>query len=859
MAARRRLRLATILLVASRAAALATPATRSLSPPAHRFAPPPLRTAGPLLCSGAGGVSSKGDAAEHPPDWGGRPRGLGPRGWPSRAAAVRAARLRRRWLLQLERAGGWLSAMAAAASRSAASARVALVAVLLMACTSRGPLADRLAEPAGGGAPPSTMQRLVQSRGAEERVRVRFGGGGGRTSAAATALARTAEAPSGLVGRSASAVAQTWREVREHASPAERDTMVLLATAALVTPIMGTLNLSPVLGFLFAGILLGPTGLGVVSDVATTTKLAEFGVVFFLFEMGLELELERLKSVGRDAFRLGGAQFALTSLVFGAVATAFGASGPAAVVLGGGLALSSSAFVIQLLSEKGELATRFGRASFGILLFQDIADIAVVPLLVVTPLLGGSSGAALGAALRVAAIKSASALAIIFLTGRLLLQRAFQLVASARDQTAFLPPSPSACIARDQTAFLAITLLTVLSMSAFTQALGFSLLTCCLGLFFVTTGFSIDLPPPTDQLAAGLFFVTTGFSIDLPLALASAPAVVGLALALHLSKTAIVAAICTANQMKPAAALRSGTAHLAATATSRLLLSQGGEFAFVIFGLAQTHGILPVGQVKLMLTVVVLSMFLTPFLNELGASLSTRLEKARGGLVLQPDSEDIDKGEYVLVCGFGRVGQAVCELLTARLVRYKAFDMDPYRVAEARELGLPVFYGDACRPDVLRSFMSDEAQLTSVVVTLDDERSCTKAVRALRRQYPTATDMPIFVRAVNEQHRRKLAASSATALETGPEESALMLGGALLASLGTPKQEQRALDAEYLPEVLSLIDDMRASMFTDRMSVIRDSFVERKPRGKKKAAKEKRPEGGVVDVAAAVERPKQFG
>jgi len=327
--------------------------------------------------------------------------------------------------------------------------------------------------------------------------------------------------------------------------------------------------------------------------------------------------------------------------------------------------------------------------------------------------------------------------------------------------------------------------------------------------------------------------VTTGFSIDLPLALASAPAVVGLALALHLSKTAIVAAICTANQMKPAAALRSG-----------LLLSQGGEFAFVIFGLAQTHGILPVGQVKLMLTVVVLSMFLTPFLNELGASLSTRLEKARGGLVLQPDSEDIDKGEYVLVCGFGRVGQAVCELLTARLVRYKAFDMDPYRVAEARELGLPVFYGDACRPDVLRSFMSDEAQLTSVVVTLDDERSCTKAVRALRRQYPTATDMPIFVRAVNEQHRRKLAASSATALETGPEESALMLGGALLASLGTPKQE-----------VLSLIDDMRASMFTDRMSVIRDSFVERKPRGKKKAAKEKRPDGGVVDVAAAVVPP----
>mmetsp|Transcript_2670 Transcript_2670/g.8619 ORF Transcript_2670/g.8619 Transcript_2670/m.8619 type:complete len:454 (+) Transcript_2670:975-2336(+) len=309
--------------------------------------------------------------------------------------------------------------------------------------------------------------------------------------------------------------------------------------------------------------------------------------------MGLELELERLKSVGRDAFRLGGAQFALTSLVFGAVATAFGASGPAAIVLGGGLALSSSAFVIQLLSEKGELATRFGRASFGILLFQDIA---VVPLLVVTPLLGGSSGAALGAALRVAAIKSASALAIIFVTGRLLLQRVFQLVASARDQTAFL----------------AITLLTVLSMSAFTQALGLSdtLGAFLAGVLLAESKYRYQIEAdiaPFRGLLLGLFFVTTGFSIDLPLALASAPTVVGLALALHLSKTAIVAAICTANQMKPAAALRSG-----------LLLSQGGEFAFVIFGLAQTHGILPVGQVKLMLTVVVLSMFLTPFLNELG-------------------------------------------------------------------------------------------------------------------------------------------------------------------------------------------------------------------------------------------------
>lgn len=583
--------------------------------------------------------------------------------------------------------------------------------------------------------------------------------------------------------RAATAVTDTFSEARAHVSDGERDTIVLLATAALVTPVMGALKLSPVLGFLFAGIVLGPTGLALVSDVQSTTKLAELGVVFFLFEMGLELELERLKAVGRDAFRLGGLQFVLTSAIFAAVAKFAGASAAAAVVLGGALALSSSAFVIQLLSEKGELATRFGRASFGILLFQDLA---VVPLLVVTPLLGGS-GAQLGAALRLAAIKSVSALALIGVTGRVLFARVFKIVASAKDQTAFL----------------AITLMTVLSMSAFTQALGLSdtLGAFLAGVLLAETKYRFQIEAdiaPFRGLLLGLFFITVGFSIDLPLAIASAPTVLALALALHVSKALIVFLTCKLNQIKTSAALRSG-----------LILSQGGEFAFVLFALAQNHLILPPNQVKLLLTVVVLTMFLTPFINELGAMFASRIEKAKGGLMLPPTDEH-DQGDYVLVCGFGRVGQAVCELLTTRLVRYKAFDMDPYRVAEARDRGLPVFYGDARRPDVLQAFMNEaDHKIDAVVVTLDSERDCTKTVRALRRQYPTAKELPIFVRAVDEKHRRTLSSAGATALETGPQESALMLGGALLSSLGAPKEE-----------VLQLVEDMRSTIFCDRMKLI---------------------------------------
>ena len=565
----------------------------------------------------------------------------------------------------------------------------------------------------------------------------------------------------------------------------ERDTIVLLLATALVHPVMNLFGLSPVLGFLFAGMLLGPAGLQWVSDVETTTKLAELGVVFFLFEMGLELELERLKSVGRDAFTLGTAQFLLTTFLIGSLALKAGATGAVALVLGGGLALSSSAFVIQLLNEKGELASRFGRASFGILLLQDLA---VVPLLVVTPLLGGT-GAQLGAALRLAVIKSVSALSFIFVFGRYMLQYVYRLVASARDQTSFL----------------AITLVTVLSMAGFTAALGLSdtLGAFLAGVLLAETKYRYQIEAdiaPFRGLLLGLFFITTGFAIDLKVAIASWPLILGGTLSLLAVKTAITTLVCAVGGLKLTAALRSG-----------LLLSQGGEFSFVIFALAQQHGLLLPTQVKLLLTTVVLTMFLTPFLNELGLKASAALERSSGKLILPSPDEAAEKSNYVLIAGFGRVGQAVAEMLTAKLVRYKAFDMDPYKVAEARKLGLPVFFGDATRPEVLQILMKEsEANISSVVVTLDTERDCTKTVRALRRLYPNPDEMPIFVRAYGTQHRRKLMAVGATALETGPQESALLLGGAILTSMGVPQEE-----------VVLLIDEARRSMYSTRL---RDTF-----------------------------------
>ena len=354
--------------------------------------------------------------------------------------------------------------------------------------------------------------------------------------------------------------------------------------------------------------------------------------------------------------------------------------------------------------------------------------------------------------------------------------------------------------AKDQTAFLAITLLTVLGMSGFTQALGLSdtLGAFLAGVLLAETKYRYQIEAdiaPFRGLLLGLFFITTGFSIDVGLAVGNLPLVLGFAFGLHALKTLITFLVGTAGGLKPVVALRSS-----------LILSQGGEFAFVLFGLAQTHGILLPKQVKLLLTVVVLSMFFTPFLNEFGAFASAKLEQRRGGLLLPATIDESEQGDYVLVCGYGRVGQAVCELLTKKLVRYKAFDMDPYRVAEARKSGLPVFYGDARRLDVIQAFIKEQEKAASaIVITLDSEKDCTTAVRALRRQY-VENELPIFVRAMNEKHRRKLASSGATALETGPQESALLLGGAVLTEVGVPTSE-----------VVTIIDDARSRMYASKI------------------------------------------
>ena len=378
------------------------------------------------------------------------------------------------------------------------------------------------------------------------------------------------------------------RELRHEVSGPRADVLILLLATATVVPAFRALHLSPILGFLLTGCLLGPNGLSVVSDVHTIERLAEFGIVFFLFEMGIELSLERLVQMKRDVFGLGLAQMGLTAAGAATLAPLVmpGLTPASRAVVGSGLALSSSAFVLQLLRDKDDMNTRHGRAAFGILLFQDLS---VVPLLVAIPLLSGGTKTVI-AACRAALIKSVIALGTIAFVGRFVLEKIFLIAAKSKSQEAFL----------------ALILLTVTGMSILTEGLGLSntLGAFLAGVLLSETKYRYQVEAdiaPFRGLLLGLFFITVGFSIDCSLLVREAPRVVTIVTCLTALKALTITVLCKLFKMSTSQGMQAG-----------LLLAQGGEFAFVAFRLAESLGILTGHQAKTLLTSTAITMACTP-------------------------------------------------------------------------------------------------------------------------------------------------------------------------------------------------------------------------------------------------------
>jgi monovalent cation:H+ antiporter-2, CPA2 family len=403
-------------------------------------------------------------------------------------------------------------------------------------------------------------------------------------------------------------VVESAKGLKEFIAGPKTDTLLIFLTTALNTPVCNKIGLSPILGYLATGIFMGPAGKGLIKDLHTTEMLADIGIVFFLFEMGIHLSFKTLMEMRRTVFGLGGSQFLVTAVAVGTIAMmGFGLSAEAAVILGGGLALSSSAFVLQLLKEKNQLNTEYGRSSFGVLLLQDLM---VVPLLVITPILAGQGGS-LAVALSKAGVQITMALSIIMLIGKFLLNPLYNNVLASNSQESLI----------------GVILLTVLGMSYLTEGLGLS---NTLGAFLAGVLLAEHPMHKTIESAAspirgvlvGLFFLTVGFEIDLKLIASKAGLISGLVGGLLVLKTIIATTLAQAFGVDKTTSKRVG-----------LVLSQGGEFAFVAFRMARSYGILSADVTKLMLTVVSLTMAATPLLEDYGASLMEAAAKAAAAAV----------------------------------------------------------------------------------------------------------------------------------------------------------------------------------------------------------------------------------
>eukprot|EP00529_Nitzschia_sp_RCC80_P018666 CAMPEP_0113498306 /NCGR_PEP_ID=MMETSP0014_2-20120614/31092_1 /TAXON_ID=2857 /ORGANISM="Nitzschia sp." /LENGTH=504 /DNA_ID=CAMNT_0000392301 /DNA_START=102 /DNA_END=1616 /DNA_ORIENTATION=+ /assembly_acc=CAM_ASM_000159 len=488
--------------------------------------------------------------------------------------------------------------LASTTAKLAVATTAATLLVLGKPCLSTNtPFAPTSAKKGLTASPKMTATRTASQSASSSAFVTKMARGGDAHGSPDMTVDDTSSSPPSSVG---DMVVSAVTGLTKYMSGPKADTLLLLMTTALNTPLCKMLGQSPILGFLALGVLFGPNGYNLVKDIHTTEMMADIGIVFFLFEMGIHLDFKTLMSMRKDVFGFGGSQFLVTAAAVAFIAKLCGMSTAAQIVLGGGLALSSSAFVLQLLKDKDQMNTKFGRSSFGVLLLQDLA---VVPLLVVTPILAGGGGG-LASALGSAGVKAAIALSTIAVIGTFLLKPFFGMVAKTKSQEAFV----------------AAILSTVLGMSFLTEGLGLSntLGAFLAGMLLSETPHCHDIEKevaPFRGILVGLFFFSVGFEIDIDLIKSSPGLVASIVLGIVALKATIAGILGLVFGLSKGTAQRVG-----------LILSQGGEFAFVAFRLARSHGILDGDLTKLMLTCVSLTMGLTPFLDDFGAKMAETLD-----------------------------------------------------------------------------------------------------------------------------------------------------------------------------------------------------------------------------------------
>lgn len=565
------------------------------------------------------------------------------------------------------------------------------------------------------------------------------------------------------------------------------EALIFLAAAAVVVPLSKRLGFGSVLGYLAAGVIIGPSVGGLVDTVDDTLQFAEIGVVLLLFIVGLELEPARLKALRRTVFGFGVLQLGITGLVLAGLAATIGPSARAAIVIGFGLALSSTAFVLQILAEKKQLAHAHGRAAFGILLFQDLA---VIPLLALVPLLALDvtieSGTGFGM------VRSIAVVSAFIVGGHFLLRPIFRLVAAAQIQEIFT----------------AAALLLVIGSAALMDWLGLSM---GLGAFIagvLVAGSEYRHQLETDiqpfkGLLLGLFFMAVGMATNLSLLIDRPLLIVALVVALMAIKAALLLGIALVLKLRGRSA-----------GALALLLAQGGEFAFVLFNIAGQNGLLDAQLVERLILVVTLSMAATP-LAYLGYERLANRARRPGSE--RPFDQIQETDREVVIAGFGRFGQIVGRVLNMSDIGFTALEVNADQVDFVRRYGNKIYYGDATRLDLLRSAHVDRARI--FVLAVDDVEASTKIAETMSRHFPS---VQVYARARDRQHALKLRTLGVKVVMRDTLRSSAALSGQVLTGLGSSSDEAERAVQMFLSHDASLLDRQYAIM-DDEQALIQSS------------------------------------
>jgi len=552
-----------------------------------------------------------------------------------------------------------------------------------------------------------------------------------------------------------------------HVEPgAYKDVVLFLATAGVVVPLFRQWRISPILGFLGAGVVLGPYGLGslahevtwlnafTIDNPAELAQLAELGVVFLLFTIGLELSWERLRSLRRYVFGMGALQVGLCLTATAVAALMVGQPPAAAIAIGAALALSSTAIVMPILAEQKRQHAMAGRATFSVLLFQDLA---VAPILVTLTLMGRRSDEPFSPSMLLSLLPAIIGVAALFLFGRLLLRPMLRSVAKAKSEELFLAASLLVVVGAGL----------VSALAGLSMALG----AFVAGLLLAETEFRHEVEvrvEPFKGLLLGMFFISVGIGLNVPLLLDRPLVILSSALGLLTMNSLVVFALAKAFRLKTRAAIEAA-----------LLLAGAGEFAFVILGQAMDQGLVDRTSGQTVLVAATLSMFSIPFLAQLGLRLGGR-KIAPSELPSEPEG-DTGVEPRVLVVGYGRVGRLVGDMLRRHEIGWVGAELDAKLVEQGRRAGEAIYFGDAAREEFLmRCGLADALAL---VVTMDDPEGVEAIVAVARGLRP---DLTIVARARDARHAQRLYDLGATDAVPETVEASLQLSEAVLVEIGVP-------------------------------------------------------------------------